>query len=368
MLPTDSHAQSRWDIPNWADWTNSRCVRGIDTAVMMPCGDFGQFLVTEMAIPGRQVCCGSITIESGQSLHVEGGIEYTACGGTFTLNLNWTQTQSFSTTFDGAFPCGCVQVMVQHDWRIQEFVRDYERCYPSGREERWTERRRVVDQLPNGTRLVPHYFTRVPSECLDCTPQGRPRNPSETPARGWDPLLPYGFPTTLPNARPRPEAIPWDINIHGPLRSSNDVFPDGRNKQLTIDMSAWGVARGIDSPLSMTLYERAEVYRSINEARQSPLLWGDKTAVRVVIARGVELTGSLGKLSSSLIASSCALVNSPTYGDFNGDEARDEADLALLVLHVNANESPADSRLFDVNGDGAVDELDVQKWCELVLG
>ncbi|MBX9737603.1 MAG: hypothetical protein K2X32_11825 [Phycisphaerales bacterium] len=354
-------------MPTWSNWAHSRCV-AVDTAVMMPCGNFNQFLVTEQAVSGvSQKCCGDLSVTSGVDLSAGGSVQFGLCGALFSVDGEWRQTASVTTTFTGANPCGCVQVFVQRDWRVQRILTAYTRCYPNGRREEWQEMKTVADALPLGARLVPYYFTRVPSPC-NCGSDGRPLTPGAAPSTGWNPALPHGFPTVQPNNRPVPEAVPWDVDVHGPLRSSTDVYPDGRDKQLTIDMTAWGVARGIDSPLALTLFECAEVYRSINEARQSPHLCGDKTAVRVVINRGVEFVGSLGKLSSSLIAYANTLVNSPTYGDFNGDESRDEADLTLLYAHVNVDEPPADSRRFDVNGDGAVDELDVQKWIELVLG
>lgn len=365
-LCTEAMAQRRWLTDESPNWNLPRCY-SYEAYMLFPCGDQIMYLRARVPVTTR-FCCSPLTINAGAELSGEGQVGYSACGFSGSFKVSAKTTASVSMTFSQAQHCGRVQVFIEQGYTVKKVLKTLQTCWPDGTSEFFTETRTVEDMIIGDLTIVPYFYTADPNPCPGCGSNGRPVNPSTPADTGWDPSLPHGFPILQPSGRPQPEAVPWDIDTMGPPPSSMAIASDGGKMQTTIDMSDWGKRRGIDSVYSLTLYECFEVHRALTESYSEPYGCGPMTRARVVVVGDAEFVGPIMHLCDGLRRYAEGMVNSPSYGDFDQNGVRDLQDLEILYNHIAAIETPQESRPYDIDGDGKVDDADAAKWLDLVFG
>ncbi|MDP1661673.1 MAG: dockerin type I repeat-containing protein [Phycisphaerales bacterium] len=360
-------AQSRWDLPS-AGWPAARCV-SVSNYLVFPCGNLDLFLTARVPMAGLVRCCSTLSFTTSDTVTVGADCKFTSCGAEWAVKVQASHTFSTSDVYDGASPCGCVQLYYEQQFRVRKQRTVYTHCpstfyNPGAAPTTWTEERIIKDKVPEGGTPKPYYYQN-PAGCPGCT-NGRPNNPATPAPRLWDPNIPGGFPSQIPNARPQPETVPWDPNVHGPVNFDSAMATNGSDTQVTIDLQDAWKPREISSVLSLNLFECGWIIQSLEELRATPTNAGDMSRVEVLIADGVRLTGKLADVSAALLKYADAMVNATSYGDFNNDGNRDVSDVQLLQDQMLTGEETSVLRLYDVNGDGVVNQDDLTKWYELV--
>jgi len=143
--------------------------------------------------------------------------------------------------------------------------------------------------------------------------------------------------------------------------------PNGAGRQATISMVASFANRKIESTFALTLFECRQVVLTLADHRVAPDNLGDQSWVRVEIADGVTLQGSLATVVSGIIKYADGMVNGKDYGDFNKDSVRDSIDSSMLLDAMNTPLEMPEQRWYDLDGNGLVDASDLAKWTELAL-
>jgi hypothetical protein len=317
---------------------------------------------------GEIKCCGPITITAGTQTSGDVDASFTVCGIATSLKFGKKKTSGDSITFSNAAQCGCVQVFYRQSYRLFNQRTIYKLCWPwtNRPDETYSETKEFVEEIPGSGVVVPYFFTLVPNEC-GCQSDGRPNNPSTPSDPAWNPDLPHGFPTLAPTGLPVPEAVPWDVDTHGPVVVSLDLDPESSLRQMRIDMSEWGNNRDIASFESLTLFECFEIHRALHECYDAPYNCRPISGVNIKVSNALSLSGTLESVQNEIREYASHLVNSGVYGDFNGDLQLNSDDLELLQYHVENVVPVSQSRLYDVDGDGIVDDADVEKWLDVLF-
>jgi hypothetical protein len=316
------------------------------------------------------VCCGatgSMGRITGKEVGTEHSIEATVCS--YRTSVKFTTKETFSTietTHFASGPCTCATPAIERTFCI--FPRRHPECLVN--RHGVVLRTYQIDstiKVPISKRVVTVQYAPNPPCSPTCAERGNPESLAPV-----DPADPRTLPRELPVERPtrdEQELSPWVPAEHGAVPLATAAAPAWQRQgvSLYLDLTDYFIDRKIESSLDLTLAETRAILRGLQRLKSEfSGLIDNSTPVRVELSSFMKLDGKLGPLDQKLRDNVRALVNSPSYGDFNDDKRRDHEDLALLNLQVDHPANPInEQRRYDLNGDDLVDIEDVIAWVNL---
>lgn len=346
------------DTAGW--WT--RFCYSITTVVQQQVCNTGPFFVQiEQPCATDAVCCGAtLDVAVDKELKFNGETEFNVCGKKFKFGVE----SSTKTTTHNIYPsprCGCVKLMRRQVYAAYVETQTVRTCYTSEHplpgenpvpiysDPFQVIRRRYVPVPNGGGATFPYYYA---SACQGCD---GPNPPAETNPQ---------IPAVLPTQQPHPTGIwrDWDTTRDGPAPSPDGVYPamPPGASIADIDFSEAFAGRKILSNLDLNLFETRVIVGELFHLMATSPAFPSESHADIVLNDTVLLSGEVGSLIKGLQQYAKGLVWAKTYGDVDGNGARDAMDLIMLEQQILFPGTVNEQRPYDLNGDGLIDSRDLE--------
>lgn len=196
--------------------------------------------------------------------------------------------------------------------------------------------------------------------------------PSGATVNTQPPYDPIAWPSGLSNDQVTPPT-PWiRTPVSFPPSPATTTVPgstqNGVNTLHSLDIDLTGTLEHakISTPLDLTLFElRLCVFQMRRALLDNPDAAPNKSYVNITLKPDVEMHGNLAELMASMRKSAVRLIESSSYGDFNGDGQRNIADYYLISDALYDPPTPENQRTFDMDGNGVFNPDDLILWNSL---